>query len=523
MLDQSTLDELKNLSPLNTALSDVDRDTLASKMREAYRKAGIKTKDFPLWIRKGASVDALVTEVRSLHAAGLTHTFADGGEAFTTGLVTLIESATETRPALKVAKTLTALLQKAEKSKDGFPSSCYGLVENKNDPDTWRFRIANVDGTPNLSGMREAMTFMSTATADVEMKEFPVIKEKLWNLEEREIAGQSEALLSDTLRLVETEHLGSKGTLEVVVIQPGFNATMERFYSREALAAGFPLYENVKMFLNHATEEEEFFRPERSLADWVAVLQNVRLGEAGEILGTAHIVDPEFKHKVEHIKEQDQLAHLGVSHNTRGVVERKEVDDIVTFFVSEIIEVRSVDFVTEPGAGGRALILESKRNKGEFEMDPTELKKLQESVATLQEDMTALKESNTFLEAENATLKETILELEEAAKKGGVQSEIDALLTESKLPEHCQKRLQTQFASTTTIDGVKEAIDTEATYVKDLIKNQRIVEGANEGDEDDDEDDAKGAERLVEELTYHYEGQGHSTKEALALAESAAK
>ena len=109
----------------------------------------------------------------------------------------------------------------------------------------------------------------------------------------------------------------------------------------------------TEMFIDHPTETEEWERPERSIRDYAGVfLEDATVGEDGALYTVCKV----FSGVNELIK--DKWEHIGVSINAWCADPISE-----NGIVPPIAGVRSVDFVTTPGAGGTIVdLLESNRN-----------------------------------------------------------------------------------------------------------------------------------------------------------------
>lgn len=121
----------------------------------------------------------------------------------------------------------------------------------------------------------------------------------------------------------------------------GFTSVNGRRYTREALAAALPLYEGIKVNVNHP-EPHQASRP-RSYQDRIGKLQNVRLAEDG-LRGDLqynpkHPLAEQLAWDAEHSPES-----VGLSHNVLGVTKRREGQE----FVEAIRRVNSVDLVADP-------------------------------------------------------------------------------------------------------------------------------------------------------------------------------
>ena len=223
----------------------------------------------------------------------------------------------------------------------------------------------------------------------------------------------------------------------------------------------------------------------------------------------------------------DLAGHIGVSILAMGRAEEGEAEGKRGPIITDLLAARSIDFVTEPGAGGQILELfeaaravradkesrslqTSESNHKQEEVDMEELQKLQEANAALQ---TRLEEA----EAENARLREA-LALREA------RDFVEKALTEISLPNATRKRLIENLAKgapsneegavdkEAPAEAISEAVKAEAAYLTEVAGLGKITGMGGDGDQgDDDEAEAEVAETLEKAF------------QDLGLAESAAK
>lgn len=129
------------------------------------------------------------------------------------------------------------------------------------------------------------------------------------------------------------------------------------YYTAEALDSGPAAFDGAKVYLDHPTRSDETERPERSLRDRVGSLANVTR-EADGVWGELS-VHPHMAKLVESLASEGDL-----DMSIRATAEAKpgEVNGRSGLIVTRFIEGRSVDLVTEAGAGGRVFeLLESAR------------------------------------------------------------------------------------------------------------------------------------------------------------------
>ncbi|HRT66989.1 MAG TPA: hypothetical protein P5540_19445 [Candidatus Hydrogenedentes bacterium] len=344
-------------------------------------------------------------------------------------------------------------------------------------------------------------------------------------------------------------------TAEVVVIRPGFNSSRKRFYTKEALESAIPMFDGVKMYIDHQTDKEDAERPEGSLLRLGGVLRNVRMRESdGAIVGTAHIVHDGLRQMLVNLSESNLLGTIGVSINAIAAMSRRTIDGVHTFVVESIRKVRSVDFVTEPGAGGEVLVCESadalealdretlealrpdlvEQIAGQpYEETDTmdELAQVKSELESLRASYDSLRAENTALAAERDAYKAKIeefaakaLEQEKAAKVAEAAAQIQKILAESKLPDAAKTRISKRFENAESVDGVKEAVEEEREYLKSAGIPGVVKEcGGTVPANSPDNSGQKSIESLKESFVASFMSRGKPRDEAIRLAEIAAR
>lgn len=246
-----------------------------------------------------------------------------------------------------------------------------------------------------------------------------------------------------------TESLG-EGKYRIRIITPGKGSS--GIYLAENLAESAHLFKaGTEMFIDHPTESEEWERPERSLRDYAGVfLEDATVGEDGALYTVCKV----FSGVNELIK--DKWEHIGVSINAWCDEPISETGVVPVFS-----GVRSVDFVTAPGAGGGIVdLLESNRNgtlqKEEESMDiESKFSALEDKLGSVLEAIGKVVEATTVKEAE-----------EEAAPTVDVDAVLEAgkKLAESGLPDAAVTRVRESVKAGANID---EAIEAERAYIKE--------------------------------------------------------
>ena len=252
----------------------------------------------------------------------------------------------------------------------------------------------------------------------------------------------------------EASSLGD-GKYRIRIIVPGQGSS--GIYTAENLAESAPLFKaGTEMFIDHPTETEEWERPERSIRDYAGVfLEDATVGEDGALYTVCKV----FSGVNELIK--DKWEHIGVSINAWCADPISE-----NGIVPPIAGVRSVDFVTTPGAGGAIVdLLESNRNDNyvkEAGMDKEIESKFDELKASLIEAL------SSKLEAAMATIQEAKAEepTEEASIDVDSVLEAGRKIAESGLPEAAIVRVREAVKAGADVDS---ALESERAYLKEAV------------------------------------------------------
>lgn len=255
----------------------------------------------------------------------------------------------------------------------------------------------------------------------------------------------------------EASSLGD-GKYRIRIIVPGQGSS--GIYTAENLAESAPLFKaGTEMFIDHPTESEEWERPERSIRDYAGVfLEDATVGEDGALYTVCKV----FSGVNELIK--DKWEHIGVSINAWCADPISE-----NGIVPPITGVRSVDFVTTPGAGGAIVdLLESNRNDNyvkEAGMDKEIESKFDELKGEIASVIEAL---GSKLEAAMATIQEAKAEepTEEASVDVDSVLEAGRKIAESGLPEAAIVRVREALKAGADVDS---ALESERAYLKEAV------------------------------------------------------
>lgn len=263
--------------------------------------------------------------------------------------------------------------------------------------------------------------------------------------------------LHESTAAVGTESLG-EGKYRIRIIVPGQGSS--GIYTAENLAASAPLFKaGTEMFIDHPTESEEWERPERSIRDYAGVfLEDATVGEDGALYTICKV----FSGVNDIIR--DKWEHIGVSINA-WCNEPIAETGVVPVFAG----VRSVDFVTAPGAGGAVIdLLESNRNNSitkEAGMD----KEIESKFSDLETKFAALIEAlGSKLDSVVTSIQESKVEekVEEASVDVDAAIEAGKKIAESGLPEAAVVRVREAVKKGVDVDSALEA---ERAYLKEAV------------------------------------------------------
>lgn len=423
------------------------------------------------------------------------------------------EKENKAKEAIKEVNAVLAELKlvEATKTEDGveYPASAFAYVPDSDKPSEWKLRLwEDPEKKVTRFQLGRAAAALSPGgfrgqKVEIPREDLPAVKRKIrteyrkLDVEDEDIPkwvkeSESRTFLIDYVSLSEATVSG-KGIATIVVIKPGLNSSKERYYSPETLKRDYSLFEGVKMYADHPTAEDEKQRPERSIKDWVATLKNVKIDEKGQIIGEAVIVEPWMQAKLASLRDKNMLQEMGISINAVGTASRGEIEGVKTNVIERIIRVRSVDFVTEPGAGGMVQMYETER---ENDIDIINLEILRERrpdlVKIIETEVKAvimtegkkkveleeqIKEKDTTIETltkERDELKGKITEAEKAKRIAEAKSAIDEAVGKSELPEAAKARLLEQFKGTESAEGITEAIKAESDYIAALKEAGKV-------------------------------------------------
>lgn len=265
--------------------------------------------------------------------------------------------------------------------------------------------------------------------------------------------------LHESTAAVGTESLG-EGKYRIRIIVPGQGSS--GIYTAENLAESAPLFKaGTEMFIDHPTETEEWERPERSIRDYAGVfLEDATVGEDGALYTVCKV----FSGVNDLIK--DKWEHIGVSINAWCDQPIAETGVVPVF-----AGVRSVDFVTVPGAGGGIVdLLESKRNNNLTKEEGMD-KEIESAFSELRTEFASLIEAlGSKLDPVVASITEAKAEEVEEKVEESAPVDVDSMLdagekiAESGLPEAAIARVREAIKNGVDVDSALEA---ERSYLKE--------------------------------------------------------
>lgn len=168
---------------------------------------------------------------------------------------------------------------------------------------------------------------------------------------------------------------------EVIItpIRPGFGNSRDGFYYpaaplREAVAAG--QFNGLKMYRNHPRRSDEKDRPERDVTDWFATMRETTWDEArNEPRSRIRVYDQAAYDRFKEAADEIAFSLRGGAMFRPGRVGGREAK-----IVESLQRVRSVDWVTEAGAGGAiAAFAESAHEEFEMDLDKLTVEQLRDA------------------------------------------------------------------------------------------------------------------------------------------------
>jgi len=196
----------------------------------------------------------------------------------------------KTKEALKEAKSVLKWIQEqaAMKTEDGvkFPAAAFAYVPDAEKPSTWKLRLwEDPEDKVTRAQLGRAAAALSPGgfrgqKVQIPSSDLSAVKRKI-RAEYRKLDVEDEDIprwvkevetrepILDYMPLTEAKF--DKGRATVIVIKAGFNATEDRYYPADMLKRDYKVFEGMKMYADHPTEEEDKARPERSITGCLPV------------------------------------------------------------------------------------------------------------------------------------------------------------------------------------------------------------------------------------------------------------
>lgn len=497
-----------------------NRESLAAASAWAQVKTKYKNDDGK-WVLKEADMTIYAEIIQEASRRGMTNNpkvqkiVAEGDKAAPEELASVLSWLKE---------------QAVVKTEDGieYPASSFAYVPDSDMPSEWKLRLCEgAEKKVTRAQLGRAAAALSPGgfrgqKVEIPSADLPSVKRKI-RTEYRKLdvadediprwvkEAEMRTLVTEYIPLTEAK-VDSKGKATLTVIKPGFNSSKQRFYPAETLARDFKVFEGVKMYADHPTEKEEQERPERSIRDWVATLQNVRIGADGTVLGEATVVEPWMQERLATLRDKGMLKEIGISINAVGSASKADIQGVKTNLIERIVRARSVDFVTEAGAGGGVQLYEAEQSNLDIdivsmetlkERRPDLVKIIETDVKAgimqevkkkmeLEERVKELEGQNATLTTENESIKAKLTEADKAKVKAEAQAKIKEAVDKAELPDAAKTRLTERFKEAETDTGVAEAIKAEMDYITALAEAGKVKGlGGSKPDEKEDKEALK--------------------------------
>jgi hypothetical protein len=288
-------------------------------------------------------------------------------------------------------------------------------------------------------------------------------------------AGMMEAAIDgEFVPLTEASAVRADGTALIKIIAPGWGSS--GYYPAEVLKRDGPniFRAGLKGWWDHPTATEEAERPEGSLVNLASELMgNARWqdgGPAGPGLYAETKVFNPYRAAV------NELANsIGVSIRARGTTKQGEAEGRKGPIIQQLIDARSVDWVTTPGAGGKVIEMFEAARKGVAASDS-----VHKEIATVdekqfkeaQDKLTEAQGQIAKLQADNARMNEGLI-LRDAREA------VNEALRRVDVPDVTRERLQTQLSANPPVkEGALDHTALAARIVEAVKAEQEYLQRA---------------------------------------------
>jgi len=267
---------------------------------------------------------------------------------------------------------------------------------------------------------------------------------------------------SDAVDLVE-KRIESDGVVPIKIIQPGWGAS--GYYPAEVLAKDGPkaFKAGTHMYLDHPTAQQE--GSARSVRDLAGVIVSEpkydESGKAGPGLYARAKVLPQYQEAISAL-----APYIGVSIRAHGTFRPGEADGRKGKIIERIDAGESVDFVTQPGAGGKVLAM------WESLSGPAS------TIGFVQTEGTSASPSYTITTTSGPTLSGTYVVPQTAASEAAPTtppSEVTGMSEELKEAQTRVSALETELTESKTalVEAIARAERAETALA--IVEAQRLV------------------------------------------------
>ena len=429
----------------------------------------------------------------------------------------------KTYPGMPVAEAdVREAVTKSEGDAGNFPAGDYAYVPDATAPSTWKLRLTATPGGPPDPGIVGAAAAalgpgFRGQKVDIPSASLAAVRAKVrtaWRKANpdkspqempdgiREALAEAEGVHgpSEDIRFREASYEGHMVTLAeaqpmfdrdnrvvwITPIKPGWGNSRDNNYYpastlQEAVEAG--LFDHLKMFRDHPRKSDEKELPERSVKDWFATTREAVWDAERQLPRVpVKVHDDDVYRRFDEAPEQIAFSILG-----GGSAKPFERDGRKGKFIEGIQKVRSVDWVTEAGAGGAIDFAESATTE-EFDMDIDNLTadQLREANPKLYEHLVGLGKALAAQDRE-----------ETAAVKAAAKSEAEAAPAKGDTEAH---ESEAESEPETAIEETDDEDDLpEPAWAKDLNAKLTAFLAATEPDtgEEPDEPTQESAATIV--------------------------
>lgn len=295
-----------------------------------------------------------------------------------------------------------------------------------------------------------------------------------------ELEDFAESDMGSIVRISESDKQNSDARsplkMDIVVIQPGWgNPKDNHYYPAEVLRRDAHIFEGAKMYATDHRPEEKNVRTEVAKVERI-----IGFSEDGAPIGRVKVWNPDFAEDIRNREKLGELETLKCSILAKGKAKKGQIDGKDANIVEAIIASKytNVDFVTNAGAGGRALRLvendeevQMEKDEDLVEVDEIEEKTTEDEIqesddVILEEQDDEIAEDETEV-IEDETGDDEVSEGDEDEPTHLAETDVFEILEKSKLPEQARERIATgNYLSEAELQS---AITAEKDYIKALL------------------------------------------------------